>query len=109
MDEQVYEIREGVRRAKAAALCGRETISAQADGSHEIIHVALRNLRSPKTIIEDNGPCGGDWGVIYRMTQRGEYLPPIAIAPGTQGIPLAAVEVAEDELEIFRQRYSGDA
>ena len=28
MDEQLYEIQEGVRRAKAAWLCGKETISA---------------------------------------------------------------------------------
>ncbi len=27
MDEQTYEIREGVRRSKAAWLCGHETIA----------------------------------------------------------------------------------
>jgi len=32
MDEQLYEIEEGVRRSKAAWLCGRETIAAQIDG-----------------------------------------------------------------------------
>jgi hypothetical protein len=31
-------------------------------------------------------------------------LPPIAIIPGSRGIPIAEVEVAEDELELFRQR-----
>lgn len=98
-----------MRRAKAAWLCGRETISAEIAGSREMLSVALRSLFSPKPIIEDNGPRGGDWGVIYRMTQRGEYLPPIIVAPGTQGTPLAGVEVAEDEPELFRQRYSGDA
>ena len=108
MDEQLYEIHEGVKRAKAALRGGRETISAQIDGIGEILQVPLASLLSPKLTIEDNGPRGGDWGVIYRMTQRGEYLPPIVVLPGTRGIPLADVEVEEDELELFRQRYSGD-
>jgi hypothetical protein len=72
------------------------------------VQVPLAVLLSPKTRIEDNGPRGASWGVIYRMTQRGQELPPIAIVPGSRGIPIAEVEVAEDELELFRQRHSGN-
>ncbi len=107
MDEQTYRIDEGVRRAKAAWLCGQETIAAQIDGLDEIIQVPISVLLSPKTRIEDIGPRGGSWGTIYRMTQRGAALPPIVIVPGTFGTPIAEVEVQADELELFRQRYSG--
>lgn len=103
-----YEIVEGVRRAKAALRCGRETITAQVDGENKIVQVPISSLLSPKLLIEDNGLRGASWGVIYQMTQRGDYLPPIIIKPGDFGVPIADVEVAEDELELFRQRYSSD-
>lgn len=109
MDEQLYEIREGVRRAKAAWLCGQKTILAQVEESNEVVSIPLRCLRSPKTIIEDYGSRGADWGLVYRATQRGEVLPPIFVAAGAEGIPIADVEVQADELELFRQRYSSDA
>lgn len=108
MDEQLYEIQEGVRRAKAAWRCGHERIAARIDGGGEIIQVPIASLLSPKPSIEDKGPRGASWGVIYRMTQRGQELPPITIIPGDFGTPIAEVEVAEDELELFRQRYSSD-
>ena len=107
MDEQTYRIDEGVRRAKAAWLCGQETIAAQIGGLGEIIQVPISALLSPEIRIEDIGPRGGSWGAIHRMTQRGAALPPIAIVPGTFGTPNAEVEVQADELELFRQRYSG--
>ena len=109
MDEQLYEIREGVRRAKAAWLCGRETILAEIDGRGGIVSIPVQSLRSPRTIIEDFGPRGADWGLVYRGTQRGDILPPIVVAAGANGIPIADVEVQADELELFRQRYSSDS
>ncbi len=109
MDEQLYEIQEGVRRSKAAWLCGHETIAARIDGLGAVIQAPIAALRSPKSRIEDNGPRGASWGVIYRMTQRGQELPPVAIVPGSCGVPIADVEVEEDELELFRQRHSGDS
>jgi hypothetical protein len=108
MDKQLYEIQDGVRRAKAASRCRRETIAALINEDTEIVQIPLAVLLSPKTRIEDSGPRGASWGVIYRMTQRNEELPPIVIVPGSFGIPVADVEVAEDELELFRQRYSGN-
>ncbi len=68
MDEQLYEIREGVRRAKAAWLCGYETIRAIIGNSDDVVDVPAESLLSPKPIIEDIGPRGGDWGRAYRGT-----------------------------------------
>ena len=70
MDEQRYEIQEGVQRSKAAWLCGYETIPAQVNGFGTVINVPLKSLLSPKPIIETNGPRGADWGVIYRMNSN---------------------------------------
>ena len=108
MDEQLYEIREGVRRAKAAWLCGHETISATIGGIGNIIEVPVKSLLSPKPIIKDIGPRGGDWGRAYRGTQRGDALPPIVVMPGSFGTPIADVGVQYDELELLRQRLAGD-
>lgn len=71
MDEQLYEIQDGVRRSNAACLCRHKTISAHIDGRGEVVDIPLRCLRSPKAAIEDSGSRGADWGVIYRATQRG--------------------------------------
>lgn len=60
MDEQTYEIREGVRRFKAAWLCGHETIAATIGGIGDATQVPVKILLSPKPVIEDTGPRGGD-------------------------------------------------
>jgi len=108
MDEQTYEIREGVRRSKAAWLCGHETIPASIGGIGEVFEVPVRSLLAPKPIIEDIGPRGGDWGRAYRGTQRGDILPPIVVMPGSLGTPIADVEIQYDELELLRQRLTGN-
>jgi hypothetical protein len=108
MDGQLYEIQDGVRRAKAAWLCGQGTIRALLGGIGDILQVPLENLRSPKAMIGNSGPRGADWGGIYRVTRRGEVLPPIVIVVGAEGTPIAEVEVQADELDLFRQRYSSD-
>ena len=58
MDEQLYEIQDGVRRAKAAWLCGRETIEAQINGG-PIFPVPFRCLRSPHKDEIDVSGLGG--------------------------------------------------
>lgn len=108
MDKQRYEIREGVRRAKAAWLCRHETIRAVIGSSDDAVEVPVDSLLSPKPIIEDIGPRGGDWGRAYRGTQRGDILPPIVVMPGSFGTPIADVGVQYDELELLRQRLAGD-
>ena len=47
MDKQRYEIREGVRRAKAAWLCGHETIRARIGNSDDVVEVLVESLLSP--------------------------------------------------------------
>lgn len=62
-EETIYEIRDGVRRAKAAWLCGRETIAAQIGDAGPIIPILLENLRSPhKDTIEATGVRGLELG-----------------------------------------------
>ena len=107
MDEQLYEIQDGVRRAKAAWLCGQETIPAQIGGTGPIIQIALRNLRSPhKDVIDATGVRGIDWGKTYRATLRGEAPPPIRVLPGDQGPMLEEVRIEEDDLDAFRRNFN---
>ncbi len=91
-ETQVYEIQDGVRRAKAAWLCGQETIPAQTGGAGPIIQIPLKNLRSPhKDVINATGVRGLDWGKMYRATQRGEVPYPIRVLPGQTGPTLEEV------------------
>ena len=102
MDEELYEIREGVRRAKAAWLCGQETISAQINGG-SVFSVPIRNLRSPhKEEIDVSGVGGFRWERVLRGTRAGDVLPPIEILPGTRGKTIEEVRVLLDELDLFR-------
>lgn len=102
MDEQLYEIQEGVRRAKAAWLCGRETIEAQVSGG-PIFSVSLRSLRSPhKDEIDISGLGGMRWDRVLRGTRSGTALPPIEILPGARGKTIEEVRVPQDELDLFR-------
>ena len=105
--DTLYEIQDGVRRAKAAWLCGRETIPAQVGGRGPVYEVALNNLRSPhKDLIDAKGVRGIDWGITYRATQRGERPPPIRVLPGSLGPTLEEVRVEEDDLDAFRRKYN---
>ena len=53
MDKQLYEIQDGVRRAKAAWLRGCETIPAQIGDDLKAFELPLASLRSPhKDFIE---------------------------------------------------------
>jgi len=103
MDEQLYEIQEGVRRAKAAWLCGRETIAAQVR-SGPVFLVPLRCLRSPhKDEIDVSGLGGMRWDRVLRGTRFGTLLPPIEVLPGSRGKTIEEVRVPQDELDLFRE------
>jgi len=87
MDEQIYEIQEGVRRAKAAWLCGRETIEVQINGG-PIFSVSLRCLRSPhKDEIDVSGLGGMRWERVLHGTRSGAALPPIEALRGRAAKP----------------------
>ena len=102
MDELLYEIQEGVRRDKAAWLCGHETIEAQINGGR-VFFVALRCLRSPhKDEIDVSGLGGMCWDRVLRGTRSGASLPPIGVLPGARGKTIEEVRVPQDELDLFR-------
>ena len=108
MDEQTYEIQDGVRRVKAAWLCGNETIPAQIGDDLQVVTLLLTSLRSPhKDFIDTSGPRGADWGLTYRAAQRGEIPPPILVELGERGLMIEQVKVEEDELDAFRRAFSG--
>ena len=108
MDEQLYEIQDGVRRAKTAWLCGYEMIPAHIGDDAQIFDLPLASLRSPyKDTIDANGPRGADWGITYREAQRGEKPPPILVEFGGRGLTIAQIKVEEDELDAFRRNFSG--
>lgn len=102
-DEQLYEIKEGVRRAKAAQICGKEQIKVQENIGGPIFSVPIKNLRSPKDEIEFTRDGGFRWHRVLRATQRSEALPPLLVWPGARGIPIENVEVPQNELDAFRQ------
>jgi len=79
MDQQLYEIQEGVRRAKAAWLCGQETINAQINAG-PVFSVPICNLRSQhKDEIDISDPGGYRWERVLRGTRLGAALPPIEV------------------------------
>ena len=100
--ETVYEIMDGVRRAKAALICGRDVIAAQINGVGTTIVVPLSTLRSPKREIDVSGVRGISWGKILRATQNGVHLPLIEIVLGTRGLPITEV-IVEDVWDVFKQ------
>ncbi len=106
MSDTIYEILEGVRRTKAAYVCGRKYIAAQVNGVGPVIDIPIGNLRSPKDEIETIGVRGLAWGRILRATRAGQPLPPIEITPGERGIPIAEVAVVEDELDAIRKFFA---
>ena len=102
MDEPLYEIQEGVRRAKAAWLCGQETIEAQVNGG-PVFSVPIRNLRSPhKDEIDVSGVGGFRWERTLRGIRTGATLPPIEVLPGSRGKTIEEVRVLLNELDLFR-------
>ena len=108
MDEQKYEIQDGVRRAKAAWLCGYKTIPAQIGDDLQVVVLPLTSLHSPyKDSIDTSGPRGADWGLTYRAAQRGETPPPILVEFGERGLTIEQVKVEEDELDTFRRDFGG--
>lgn len=102
MDEPLYEIQEGVRRAKAAWLCGQETLAAQINGG-PVFAVPIRALRSPhKEEIDVAGLGGLRWDRVLRGTRAGADLPPIEVLPGVRGKTIEEVRVPQNEIDMFR-------
>jgi RHS repeat-associated protein len=90
-----YRIIDGVRRAKAAAELGQETIQANVQIGDKIVgsvRVSPSELLSPKGVIEVNTQRQlRRWLSILKGTQAGDPIPPITITPGNAGTPIPEV------------------
>ncbi|KFF03860.1 hypothetical protein IX38_10655 [Chryseobacterium luteum] len=87
--EQLFEIADGVRRAKAAEQLGLKTINAT-DNAGKVFQVPLENLRSPlKSSIDVSTPLNQiRYDRIYESMKAGNKLPPIYVNPGNKGITI---------------------
>jgi hypothetical protein len=96
---RTYWIRDGVRRAKAAYLSGHQTIWAEVGRSRRERKVAISALLSQKTVIDVREPRQLErWlGIKNGMAQEPDLLPPIIIESGSQGIPIAKVQIVGEE------------
>ena len=94
---ETFKIIDGVRRAKAAEMSGKATISAEVEGaSGKVAEVAIRSLRSPKEAIETAGAGAGRWERVLQGTRDGAELPPILVRPGSSGIPVKDVKIQQE-------------
>ena len=101
--QRLYEINDGVRRAKAASLVGPPTVQATVDGELRPREVSMDDLRVPrgntgKHVIDiSSEPAEERWLDTYVRTINGEQAPPIDVrsAPGSDGIPVRDVPVVK--------------
>ena len=94
---RTYQIRDGVRRAKAAHLLGLETIWAEVGDSGIERKVLVSSLLSPKKQIDLRKPEQLErWlSIMNGMAEEPDLLPPIIVLPGWRGTPIADVVVVE--------------
>jgi RHS repeat-associated protein len=92
--EDTFRIVDGVRRSKAAELCGKSTICAEVEGTGgKLTDIPIESLRSPKDVIETTGAvAAGRWAKALRDTKEGT-APPILVGPGSSGIPIRDVKI----------------
>jgi hypothetical protein len=90
----LFEILDGVRRAKAAELAGMTTIKAEVLGmSGQTIDVPIEALLSPKAAIDATGAGLGRWLTTLQQTSAGSVPPPILVQPGARGTPIPDVRI----------------
>ena len=90
MSQPLFEINDGVRRAKAASLLGRPTVRATVDGVARPREIDVDDLRIPrgnvaKHVIDiTSEPAEERWLDTYVRSMNGETAPPIDVrtAPG---------------------------
>ena len=84
--DDVFEIVDGVRRAKAAELLGKKSISARLGGSMDVIEIPLANLRSPnKSVIDAAGATNAKRFSSVLEGVRAGNTPPISVNAGSRG------------------------
>ena len=86
--EHLYEISDGVRRAKAAQMLGKEIINVM-DNSGKTFEVPIKNLRSPYKKFIDISTMENlqRFNNVYELTKIKELLP-IYVNKGNRGIPI---------------------
>jgi hypothetical protein len=92
----MYEIIDGVRRAKAAEIAGRTGIEAEVHMAGRIVRretIPLDALRSPKEAISTAEAGLDRWLDTLRKTLSGSKPPPIQVTPGTRGTPIPNVRI----------------
>ena len=100
----LYEINDGVRRAKAASLTGRHSLPAYVDGDRRVRDLPVEDLRVPrgnkgKHRIEVGRERAEErWLDTYVRTVNGERPPPIDVrtVPDSPGVPIREVPVTKN-------------
>jgi len=99
----LYEINDGVRRAKAASITGRISLPATVDGTPRVLDVPVESLRVPKgnvgkhVIDITREQAEERWLDTYVRTVNGETPPPIDVrtASGSDGVQVRDVPVVK--------------
>ena len=96
--EGIYEILDGVRRAKAALLAGKKTVPVnvvdESGRLAEVRDVSIAALRSPRDTIDASRPETLDrFMTIFNLTLAGWVPPPLHVQVGRRGTPVAAVRI----------------
>ena len=102
-DPPLYEINDGVRRAKAASLAGYKLLPAHVDGQRRVRDVPVDDLRVPrgnkgKHAVDISRESAEErWLDTYVRTLNGEQPPPIDVrtVPGSDGVPVGEVPVTK--------------
>jgi|GEM_PF-2888861 len=94
-----YEIADGVRRSKAAAIVGQETVMARvmAEGKADVfMEIPISSLRSPKNVIDvrslEDAERFADTLELTRKSPVGEANA-ILVRPGGRGVPIGEVKI----------------
>ena len=90
-----YVIIEGVRRAKAAELLGWTDICCvlRGDTTGRTFDVSVADLRSRRRTVEvDTIKKHARFLDLFRAMQSGRPMPPLVVARGRLGIPIADVQ-----------------
>ena len=95
--DELFEIGDGVRRAKAAEMAGHTHINANIfDQSGQLVgnqNIPINQLLSPnKNMIEVRNLQEIErFGSVHDATLKGTPLPPISVTPGTQGVSVSEI------------------
>jgi hypothetical protein len=96
----VYEINDGVRRAKASVLAGRKTIPANIGDTFAVTEIPLERVRSGelKPVIDISTPdAEARWKGVLRGILGGNAIEPIHVIenPSSRGVPVRDVPIVK--------------